>query len=171
MIRGTHACIRSTELEDAPGLLRLYDPAVPRAALLDRRYELLTPTLSELRELLATKKGDQRTLYTVENIDGEVAGFCNVRGATLEVRSANLDLLFLNEESYAAPIAEETFSFLMSRGFEKLQLKKMVANCFGHERALHAFLVAHGFQSDGIYRDVFQGLGRKHDIESLSLFH
>ena len=171
MIRGAHTCIRSTELEDAPYLLRLYDPTVPRAALLDRRYELLTPTLSELRELLASKKGDQRTIYTVENTEGEVAGFCNVRGATLEVGSANLDLLFLEEEAYAAPIAEETFSFLIRRGFEKLQLNKLVANCLGNESALRTFLVAHGFQSDGIYRQIFQGQGRKHDIESLSLFH
>ncbi len=169
MITGEYGVIRTAEQDDAVALKRLYDPSQPRSALLDRKRELLVPTLDELRELLNHKESKRGVFYTVEDRCGEVHGFCLLRGAQPEVSYAEFVVMFFEDADYATPLADETFGFLAQRAFVQLKLNKVVAQCLDGEAAYRDFLVCHGFESEGVQRDVLFNQGRWYSLESLQL--
>lgn len=170
MIAAQHSFIRTADPDDAAALEGLYRHGIPRAALLDRRRELLLPNFDELRELLATKEAQSGIFYAVEDDTGCIRGFCSLRSALQEVSYAECVVLFAKDADYETPLAEDAFAFLTDRAFAKLRLNKLIAQCLDCETAYRAFLGARGFSSDGVQRDVLYTAGRWHALESLSLF-
>jgi len=152
-------------------MLRLYDPRRPRSGLLDRRAELLVPTLDQLRELLR-KKNDpsQPDFYAVEDTTGVIHGFCSLRSMHPEVRYAHALVMLLDDADYATPLARESGDFLAERAFKRLKLNKIVGQCLDSEVACRAFWLCQGFESDGVMRDVLYANGRWYSQESLTLF-
>jgi len=170
MITGEHGVIRTAEQDDAVAMKRLYASPLPRSALLDRKRELLVPTLDELRELLNHKDAKRAgVFYTIEDRCGAVRGFCSLRGAHPEVAYAEFVVMFFEEADYANPMAGEAFEFLAHRGFVQMRLNKLAAQRLEWETAYRAFLVRHGFEGEGVQRDIAFACGRYHDQESLSL--
>ena len=170
MITSGNSVIRTTEHDDAIALGRLYRPVRPRAALLDRRRELLVPTSDELRELLGHKEAQHGALYAIEDRCGALRGFCSLRGIQPEIAYADFVVLFLEDADYGAPIGEDVFGFLTDRAFVRLKLNKVVAQCLHVETAYRDFLIRHGFESEGVQRDVLFAQGRWHNQETLCLF-
>ncbi len=170
MIQTPYGYIRAAESEDAPALVRLYDPARPRAALLDAKREPIMPTPDDVRELLSRKEVQQGALYAVEDATGAVRGFCSVRGVNAEAAFGETALLFLDEEAYATPLAEDVLEFVLDRAFVRLRLRKLLAHAFEGETALKAFLAGHGFESNGVQRDALYTLGRWHSLEVFTRF-
>lgn len=170
MIQTPHGYIRAAESEDAPALVRLYDPARPRAALLDAKREPIMPTLDDVRELLARKEVQQGVLYAVEDAVGIVQGFCSVRGVNTEAAFGETALLFLEDETYATPLAEDALDFVLERAFARQRLRKLLAHGLEGETALKTFLLGHGFESNGVQRDVLYSLGRWHCLEVFTRF-
>ncbi len=170
MIDGEYAHIRGTGPDDAPALSRLYDPAHPRAALLDARREWFVPTLPEIRELLLRQERDKTSYYTVEDREGRVQGFASLQGINHEIGACEMHLLMIDVEKLDGPLANEAFEFLRQRAFSKNKLNKITGRCLNTETTLRGFFADHGFQSEGVQRDVFFSRGRWHDLESLTLF-
>ena len=171
MIVGKHGVVRTADIDDAAGLKRLYDPAQPRAALLDRRREILRPSLDDFREMLDNPKTkDADLFYAVEDAAGDVRGFCALRTAREERSFAQFVLLLFDDADYAAPVADHAFAFLSKRAFEDMKLSKVSTHCLDTEQALRAMLVRQGFQSDGVQREVLFTHGAWHDLESMTLF-
>jgi len=170
MISGTHTYIRSAEPDDAPVLFAAYDLERPRSCLLDGKREPLIPTRDELREVLGRKEAAQGTFYAVEDSAGRVRGFCGLRGVNPEACFGEVYFLLLDEEDYGRPLAGEVFAFVCGRAFARLGLHKVVAHALDSEVALRAFLVAHGFESGGIQREAVYARGRRHHLETFSLF-
>ncbi len=173
MITGAHSIIRTAEADDAAFLRRLYDPDRPRAALLDRRREPLTPTLDELREVLGGRtKGRQAPseFLAVEDTTGSVVGFCTMRTSKQERNYAQFVLMLFEEDAYDSPLAEETLAFLKFRAFQELKLNKATAHCLDCESGFRNLLVRNGFESDGVQREVLFTRGRWHNVESMTLF-
>ena len=171
MIFGEHCVIRAAEPEDAPTLKLVYNPANPRAATLDRRREPHQPTTDELRELLANK--DIKLLgeyYAVEDKTGRVRGFCSLRAGRQDVFFGEMLLMFLDEADLASPMAAEALAFLRDKAFVERRLTKIIVHCLDREGALRGFLVANGFRSDGVAREVLFSQGRWFNNETLSLF-
>ncbi len=170
MITGEFAVIRTAEEDDAAALRQLYDPAHPRPPLLDRKRELLMPTVDELREVLSQKEAKKKGLfYVIENSEGIVRGFCSIRGAHPEVRYAELVLLFFSKNDYRSPVVDEVLEFLFERAYVRMQLNKLVVQCLGQERDYLDFLLHNGFTHEGVQRDVMYVNGRWENLESLSL--
>lgn len=170
MITGKHGRIRSAETDDAPALQSLYDPMRPRAALLDQRMEPMLPTRDELRELLSKKDTAREQLFTIEDLTGDIMGFCSVRGAHPESRFAEAALLMFDDAAFDSALADEAATFLKDRAFVQMRLNKLFAQCLDCERALRGCLVRHGFQSEGARREVLHTQGRMYDVEALSIF-
>ena len=170
MITGEHAVIRTAVQDDAVALKRLYDPTHPRSAFLDRKRELLVPTIDELRQLLTRAEAKTGVFYTVEDRGGTIRGFAVLRGSTPEISSAELVVMLLDDADYATGLADEVCGFLLHRAFVQMGLNKMMAQCLDWERAYRDFLGARGFESDGVQRDVLFAQGRWYDLESLTLF-
>jgi RimJ/RimL family protein N-acetyltransferase len=170
MIIGQHTVIRSAEPDDAIALWRLYDPDRPRAFLLGPAREVLIPTIDELREMLGRRDVVQGTFFVIEDTVGEVRGCCVLRGARLESEFAEIVIVFGSDDYYASPPAEEVFRFLARSAFIDKKLNKMCAHCLSAEESYRAFLIRHGFNSDGVQRDMVYTKGRYFDLESLSLF-
>ena len=170
MITGEHSVIRTAEQDDAAAMVRLYSPECPRAALLDRRRELLVPTTDEVRELLGRKDAQPAAFYAVEDVTGVVRGFCSIRGAQSEVLYGDFVVMFFAPDDYDAPLAEEVFAFLSERAFAQKKLNKVMAQCLDSEDALRGFLVSRGFGSQGIQRDMFYSAGKWHGLETFCLF-
>lgn len=170
MITGHYSCIRTTELDDVPALQRLYERPLPSAALMDRRREPIQPTRDELREILRREDAHAPSLYTLEDPEGEIRGFCMFREGTQDLAAAQAMILFLDDATYDTPFADEVFDHFSREAFVRKRLNKMVAHCATYEEALRRFLVRRGFVSDGVQRDAFFGGGRYHGIENLSLF-
>jgi RimJ/RimL family protein N-acetyltransferase len=171
VIFGEHCVIRAAEPDDAPTLKRVYDLPKPRAAILDRRREPYQPTTDELRELLASK--DLKLLgeyYAVEDKTGIIRGFCSLRAGRHDVFFGEMLLMFLDEMDLTGPIAAEAFAFLRNKAFAERRLTKIVAHCLDGEEALRTFLVANGFRSDGVSREMLFTRGRWFNNETLSLF-
>ncbi|MFO7973987.1 MAG: GNAT family protein [Candidatus Hydrogenedentota bacterium] len=171
MIFGEHGVIRAAEPDDAPTLKRVYNLPKPRAAVLDRRREPYQPTNDELREALARK--DLKYLgeyYAVEDKTGVIRGFCSLRAGRRDVFFGDMLLMFLDEADLERPIAAEAFAFLRNKAFAERRLTKMVAHCLDGEDALRAFLMANGFHSNGVAREILFTRGRWFNCETLSLF-
>ena len=168
MIKTAHAAIRTAEPDDAAFLLAFYDQWRPRAALLDGRREPMMPTLSDLRELLGRKEAVQGQFFAVEDLAGEVRGFCSLRGMNPEASFGELTLL-LEDATYATPLADEAFGFIQKRAFVNLHLQRVLAHALAEEAAWRAFLVRQGFFAAGAFREAFFGGGRYHDIVVYSL--
>ena len=170
MITATHCVIRTSEQDDAIALKRLYDPSRPRAALLDRKRELLIPTVDELRELLSQKEAKLGVFHSIEDRCGVLRGFCSLRATHPEVSYAELVVMLFEDADYTGPLGEEILDFLTHRAFGQMKLNKVIAQCLDSERAYRGFLTGHGFESEGVQRDAFFTHGRWRSIESLTLF-
>ena len=170
MITGQYAVIRTAEPEDAGVLHEFYDPARPRASLLDQRRELIVPTLEELREVMSQKEVTRGIFHAVEDPEGVLRGFCSLRSFNPELACGEVVMMLLDDAAFASALAAETLDFLLGQAFTRLKLHKVLANCLDSETALRGFLAGHGFMSDGVQRDVVFTLGGWHDLETLSLF-
>ena len=170
MITGEHVVIRTAEMDDAVGLKAAYDVPLPRSCLLDQRRELLTPTVDELRQTLGRQETGQSLLYTMEDREGRIRGFCSLRGVNQEVSYTELVVVFIDEADYGSALADEAFEFLSWRAFVEMGLNKIAAHALDDEAAVRAFLLRHGFTSDGVQRQVIYAGGQWHDLEALSLF-
>lgn len=170
MITTAHGSIRTADFDDAPALLRLYDPAFPRSALLDIRREPILPNEDDLREMLSRKEVQQGLLFAVEDIEGVIRGFCSLRGVSPEAAFGEVAVMFVDAAGHETPLAGEAVEFLLERAFERQRLHKVVAHCLESETALHRLLEQHGFESSGVQRDVFFSLGRWHNLETFSRF-
>jgi RimJ/RimL family protein N-acetyltransferase len=170
MIRGELGQIRGAEPDDAEALQRLYDLRRPRAALLDQRMECVLPTRDELAELLAKKEATQGQLFSVEDAQGDLVGFCSLRGAHPEARFAEAALLMLEDADYESPLADVALDFVVRRAFVQLRLNKVFAQCLGLEVALRECLVRNHFASEGQRREVLYAGGKRHNLEALARF-
>lgn len=171
MIFNEHCMIRAAEPDDAPSMKRLYDPAVPRAALLDRHRERIDPSLGELREIIVSKDVKLfQEYYAVEDLTGLIRGFCSLRTGRQDVFFCELLFMFIDESDLDTEMAEEAFGFMKNKAFVERRLNKMMAHCLDSETRLRAFFTRHGFHSDGVAREVVFSLGRWFNNETLSLF-
>lgn len=169
MISGTYSFIRAAEPDDAVYLHACYDARHPRAALLDLKREPVSPTVDELRELLGRKDTSRGALYVIEDTTGVVCGLCGLRGMGHEANFSEATVLFLSDEAFGQPLAEEMLAFLVDRGFRRMHLNKLMTHCLDNETALRSFLVSHGFVSEGVQREAVYAGGRWHNIEILAL--
>lgn len=169
MIRGEHTYIRGTEQDDVDALYAFYAPEYPRAGLLDGRREPLLPNRDDLRDLLTRKEIADGSFYTVEALDGEIAGFCSLRGQNAEGRFAEYSLQLTAPALYTTPVAHEAHAFLVERAFSRLSLRKVLCHALAHEEALAAFLRSVGFHSAGMQRDVLYAGGTWQNLETFVL--
>ena len=170
MITGQHATIRTADADDAVALKQYYDLPEPHAAQLDRKREVIVPTVDELQEVLVRKDKEIGPLYVIENPAGEVEGFCALRGITTERSLAEVSLMLLRDGLYASPLADEALAFLFDSAFSSKFLNKVVAHCLRGETGYRAALVRNGFESEGAQRDAVYTRGLWHDLESFRLF-
>jgi len=169
MISGDHAHIRAADSDDAPALIRLHRGPHWRAALLDQKREPLQPVLEELAETLGRKEAQQGAFYVIEDHYGKVRGYCGLRGMNAESAFAEIILLFEEEALYGEAMADEAFDFVCARAFVRARLNKIMVQCLETETGLRQFLLRHGFESNGVQREVFYSSGRYWDIESFGL--
>ena len=169
MILGTHSRLRFSEPEDARFYRDLYVEGGPKAALLDVRREFGLPTLQEIRDLLKKSEAARAYLFTVEDVEGNLRGWCGLRGLNVEGAYCELFLVFNAQEDYTTPLARETLAVLLYRAFKQLGLRKVLATCLDSEPLLRACLLDHGFRSCGVQREAVFGGGAWHDLDTLSL--
>jgi len=169
MIKNAHTVIRSAEPDDAPALKNVYDAETPRSSLLDQRRELNSPTRDELREVMSQKEMGKAIFYTVENTQGEIIGFCSLRGLNQEVQFSEFVVIFIEESAFLTPAAGEVYDFLTRLAFQRMKINKVVAHCLESETEYRKFLIQHGFQSAGLQRDVVFAKGRWFGLEALTL--
>jgi len=170
MITGANAVIRTAEPDDGAFLKAFYDPALPRSCLLDQRRELIVPTLDEVREVLAQKEQGRSVFYAVEDLEGQVRGFCSLRGLNQEAGYSEFIVILVDDADFGRPLATEVFEFLTRRAFYDVRLNKVMTHALGCEAAYRAYLLRHGFKSDGVQREAVFTLGRWHDLEAFTLF-
>jgi RimJ/RimL family protein N-acetyltransferase len=170
MIECGHVIIRSAEYDDAESLWGLYTPGLPRTFQLGPNLELRHPTIDELRMLLEDPEQKLGDFFVVEDLEGNVLGCAVMRSATGDSPYAEALFAFFDEANYGGPAADETFEFVKRQAFAIKKRLKLVAHCLDTEPAYRAFLVRHGYQSDGVQRGVIYARGQYHDLESLSLF-
>ncbi|MFA6242235.1 MAG: GNAT family protein [Candidatus Hydrogenedentales bacterium] len=170
MIVGEHSVIRAAEPDDAYSLIQLYDSEHPRSFLLGPAREVMTPTRDELREILIRRDLVAGTFLVVEDKQGDVQGAAVFRGAKLESEFAEVVLALARDEAYRSPLAHEVFLYLRRVAFVDKKLNKIVSHCLSTEEASRVFLLAHGFHSDGVQRDMTYARGRYYDLEAFSLF-
>lgn len=170
MIRGEFSVIRTADPDDAPELVRLYDPDSPRAFFLDARREVQLLGLDELREVLGRKEILVTPFYAIENRQGEVRGFCSLKPSPPGTHYSELLCGFHEEDDYSRPIAREALEFLKQLAFVERKLNKIVAQCLENETSFREFLLREGFESDGVQRDVFYTKGRYYNLETLSTY-
>lgn len=171
MISGTYTVIRSAEADDATAMWRLYDPKRPRSFLLGPTREIMIPTHDEMREILGRRDVVQGSFFTIEDLAGEIRGCCVLRGAKSESEFAEVVVALDDDAAYATPLADEAIAFIERLGFVDKKLNKLVGHCLSTETHYRAYLVRHGFVSDGIQRKMVYTQGQYFDLESLSLFH
>jgi RimJ/RimL family protein N-acetyltransferase len=171
MITGEHSVIRMAEADDAYELKRLYDAPAPRSALLDRRREMPTMSVDEVREGLARHERFGGILYAIEDKGGFVRGFCTLRGVQVEMSYGEVVMMLFEEADYDNPLADEAYDYLHHMAFDNKRLNKVVAHCLDNEQGYRRLLVRKGFQSNGVQREVLWTQGRWHSIEMLTRFH
>jgi len=170
MITGASAVIRTAEPDDGAFLKAYYDPETPRSCLMDQRRELVVPTVDEIREVLAKKEEGRSVFYAVEDLEGRVCGFCSLRGHSQEVGYSEFIVILMDDADFSAPLATEVCAFLVRKAFFEMRLNKVLTHALGCEKAYRDYLLRHGFQSDGVQREVVFTQGRWHDLECLTLF-
>jgi RimJ/RimL family protein N-acetyltransferase len=170
MITFDHIVIRSAEFDDAEGLWGLYDPGKPRTFQLGPNLELRTPTVDELTALLDDPERKLGEFYIVENLEGLVLGCAVMRSAAGDSPYAEAMFAFFDEALYATPAADETFAFIRKQAFAIKKRRKLIAHCLDTEPAYRAFLIRHGYTSNGVQRELIYAGGSYLDLESLSLF-
>lgn len=171
MITGEHSVIRMAEADDAYELKRLYDSPAPRSALLDRRREVPTMSVDEVREGLVRHEKFGGALYAVEDKVGVVRGFCTLRGVQVEMSYAEMLFMFFEDEDYDSPLADEAYAYLHKSAFDNKRLNKVLAHCLDNEAGYKRMLERHGFASNGIQREVLWSQGRWHSLEMMTLFN
>ena len=169
MIKGAHSVIRSADPDDAGALKCVYDSQVLRSSLLDQRRELNTPTRDELREVMSQKEMGKAVFYTVEDLFGEISGFCLLRGSNPEAQFSEFVVIFLDDTTYSTGVGDEVFEFLARLAFQRMRNHKVVTHCLDTEVEYRNFLVRHGFKSAGVQRDVVYSRGRWFNLEALTL--
>ncbi len=169
MITGAYTTVRFSEPEDACFYRDLYLAGGPRAALLDARRECGLPTLREIQDLLQKSEAARAFLFTVEDLEGNLRGWCGLRALNIEAAFCELFLVFAATPDYSGPLADETLGVLLQRAFKQLGLCKVLATCLDCEGALHACLLRHGFHSCGVQRDVLYSKGAWHGMDTLVL--
>jgi len=170
MIECGHIIIRSAEFDDAESLWGLYTPGQTKTFQLGPNLELRTPTIDELRMLLEDPEQKLGDFYVVEDLEGNVLGCAVMRLAKGDSPYAEALFAFFDDAHYSGPVADETFAWVKHQAFAIRKRLKLVAHCLETQPAYRAFLVGHGYQSDGVQRGVVYGGGRYFDLESLSLF-
>lgn len=172
MIYGTHAALRTAETDDAPAFHALYADLRPRAALLTRLREVVSPTVDEIAEVLVQADKSMGAFYVIEDREGVVRGFCALRSAQ-QARDATfyaeLVLMFYRDDDFTSPMAEEVYEWLHRWAFIDRRYQKVMVHCIDGETALRDFLVAHGFACNGVQRDVLYTQGRWHNMEVFTL--
>lgn len=171
MIAGEHTVIRAADIDDAPLLWQLYDRSSPRSFILGPAREVLIPSRDELQELLTRKDLVRGVFFIVEDKTGLLRGCCALRGASQEAFYCEMAATLVEEADYATPLADEVMAFLRNRAFNERKLNKVVGHCLTSEEGYRAYLVRHGFRSDGVQRRMVYTQGRYFDLESLSLFN
>lgn len=169
MIAGTHTRIRFSEPADAGFYRDLYLQNGPKAALLDARREFGLPTRQEIQELLKKSESSRAFLFTVEDDEGRLRGWCGLRALNVEAAYCELFLVFSSTEDYAEPLADETMGVLLYRAFKQLGLRKILATCLDSEGSLRDCLARHGFASCGVQRDVLYSGGRWQSMDTFVL--
>jgi RimJ/RimL family protein N-acetyltransferase len=171
MITREHSVIRTAGREDAPALRRYYSLGHPMAALLDQRREFLIPTAEEVAEVLGGS-GLERLggMNAIEDGTGVVRGFCAIRSTPNEPYMGQVVLMFESLSDYDSPLASEVMEYLREEAFARKRLRKAMAYLLDDEHTLRAYLLRHGFESDGVQREVLYAAGRWYNLETLSLF-
>ena len=169
MIIGSHSVIRSAGPDDAEAFRTAFE-AGPVGALLDQQRESFVPTVAELREMLGSSRNAFGAVNAVEDLEGVVRGFCALNGSPLDAHIAQFAITFFNLDDFAAPIAGEVGGYLRDEAFGRKRFHKVMAQCLDHERPNKAFLLQHGFLSDGVQREILYSGGRWYDLESFTLF-
>ena len=170
MFLSPHGMVRTADPDDAPALLKAYRLAIPRAALLDPRREPVMPTQDELTEMLLGKEAAKGQFFTIEDLKGEIKGFCGLRGMNFEALFGEIILLFLNEEDTLTPLGADALAFLTDRAFGRMRLQKLLVTCLDAEKRLRQCLCAAGFVSAGRQRQVLYSGGCWRDLETLVCF-
>lgn len=175
MIRGHHTAIRTAEPDDAPYFQELYRGERPRSALLSRTRELVQPTIDEIREAFgpaAEKAGGG--FYIVEDLTGQVRGFCALR-TSQELRDssfyAELVVMMRDPADFAGPVAHETLQWLLRRAFTEQRLNKVVTHAFECETELADWYRTSEFESNGIQRDIMYARGQWHSLETFTRYN
>ena len=172
MIVGDHCVVRSIDADDAEAFHRLYLGEHPPSALLDRRREFWVPTLDETRELLGSRQGDVvRGLCVLEDREGMARGFCAMRTHSTDNQFGNFVLMFFDAQDFEGPMADDAVGYLVEVAFSQRLLRKVMGQCFDNEREYRALLLRHGFESDGVQRDVVYSRGRWYSLESFTRFN
>lgn len=171
MITLAHLHIRSADVDDAPDFHRLYDFRRPRASLLDKAREPMMPTRDELALMLTKKENLKGGLYVLDDIEGNVRGFCSLRGMVHDARYAEMSILFFDDSDYTSPLAEEALDFICDEAFGRFRLFKLITQSLGNETAWTQFVLAHGFEQSGEQRQVLFAGGKWHNLLTFSRFH
>ncbi len=169
MITGHHCAIRTADPDDARALSALYNGVAPKAAYLNRRREILLPTVDDLRESLSRKDRNASPLYVVEDLEGRIRGLCALSAGGTDIGYGEIFFLFLDEEDLSGPLAREALAYLCREGLREKRLNKVVAQSLETEPGYRHALVDMGFESNGVQREVLHTQGRYFDLETLTL--
>lgn len=78
-------------------------------------------------------------------------------------------MMFHEDADLETPLADEALAFLKQHAFVRLKLSKLLANVLDTEEALRRFLLAHGYRSHGVQREIVFFGGHWHNVEAFSL--
>ena len=170
MIQGVHSQIRTAEADDAEALYAFYAPFQLHAATLDTKREPILATVNELSESLGNPEMSRSPIFIVETLESEVLGFCGLRGMNYESGFGEVFCLFPENDAYPQAAACEALSFLIDRAAHQMSLRKVMSHCLAGETGYRAALIAQGFHSNGVMREVLYDEGHWHDIEALTHF-
>ena len=170
MVAGEHTVIRTAERDDARFLRGAYLGDVLRASLLDPRKEPVQPTRDELEELLGSRETARGLFYAVEDRQGNVAGFCGLRGVNHEAMFAEVFFLFLSPEMEAGAGGDEAVRFVLGQAFDRLHLAKVTILALDSETGLGALLARSGFVCEGAQRQAVYARGGWRDVQTWTCF-
>jgi len=172
MITCTHGVIRTAEPDDAWDLVRLYDPRHPRAACLGRNREIIAPGVDEMRESIRPGEGRPQIFYAVEDTEGVIQGYAGIRtGMGEDAHHGELIFYMHDDAGLDTPLAMEAWEWLLGRAFRDMLWRKAVAHVLETEQTQRAWLIARGFESCGVQREVLYTQGRWLDTETLVLYN
>jgi RimJ/RimL family protein N-acetyltransferase len=171
MITLAHGHIRTADADDIYAFHALYQIHKPRAALLDKAREPLLPTRDELSVMLSKKDTFKGGLYVLDDTEGEVRGFCTLRGMVQDARYAEMGIFLYEDTDYISPLAVDALEFIRSEAFERYQLYKVITQALDSETAWVSFLGEHAFEQSGQQRNVLYAGGKWHNLLTFSLYH